>query len=69
MIKREPGEQGYWDQILGPDMVWNPSEKRLRIGFNKKTQRIRYEGETEDYVEIVIEPKDAPDTAKLPPKP
>jgi len=71
MVKPGPGEVGYWGQDgNSPDMAWSPGERRLRIGFNKRSQRIRYEGETEDYVEIIIEDKpttpDAPDTGKLP---
>jgi len=64
-----PGDQRYWEQVLGPDMVWSPGERRLRVAVNKKTQRIRFENETEDYCELVLEDRepmpDAPDTGPL----
>lgn len=34
------------------------AKRRTRFRVNKRTHRIRFEGETEDNVEIVIEPKD-----------
>lgn len=36
------------------------AKRRTRFRVNKRTHRIRFEGETEDNVEIVIEPKDEP---------
>ena len=68
MIKSEPGDQRYWnmDPAPEPEMVWNPEAKRLKIEFNRHTQQIRYEDESEDgRTVIVIEPKDAPDTNPL----
>lgn len=67
MMTPGPGEQGYWDQELAPDMVWNPGEKRLKVQVNKKTHKVRFERESEDEVTIVVEPKDAPNTGPLKP--
>ena len=60
--------QRYWNMNPAPEpeIIWDPEAKRLRIEVNKKTQQIKYSDETEDTVWVTIEPKDAPDTGKLP---
>ncbi len=54
---------------IGAGITFDPEAHRLRIPLNKETQRMRYdrETETEETVEIVIEPRNAPDTDKLQP--
>ena len=60
---------GYWD-MTQPDTQWCPSTDVFKVHVDKKKYRVRFEGETEESVTIVVEPRevpDAPDTGKLPP--
>jgi hypothetical protein len=62
--QREP-ERGTSHHIatlkkLVEQMERDAATQTTRLRVNKRTHRIRFEGETEDCVEIVVEPKDAP---------
>ena len=69
MIRLSPENVGYWD-MTQPDTQWCPSTDVFKVHVDKKKYRVRFEGETEESVTIVVEPRevpDAPDTGKLPP--